>query len=518
MKTPWKHQEHGANYLYQRNGTGFLWFDIRTGKCYTTLLGMEKDLGLEGPALILGPLTVLAGWINELLDMGVDRDDIILVRGNYNQKRNLLRSNKYKFFLLNYDVAKSLDVANIRNNSIMPREDWSHITFDESVMLASGGLQNPKRQAEQGSGRTMYWLENLPKPVNQRRVMLSGLPNPETVLNFASQYLIADGHYMGYTTYDEYLKAHWKYNKWNYSWEMKHPAHAQAVMDYVAENSCIVEMRDVHDVPENIYSIWDIPLTAEQKRLLGWLDTATSYKKLKTDNIIRKDLKKFKPAALCADFNRITQTRTQVRVVQQYLLDGKCLDVFDQIWEEKCANQILTPIIKFGYAMQVVAGVHPITKEKVDENKTKYILEWSKRNKVPAAIFSRSRTAIELLHETLGDRSCLVHGGVDALDRERLRVEFQEGKYDFFLGQTGVIKMGYDLSRADYIFYFSNDYSNNVRTQADGRTTHLTKSTPTSIIDLCTEGTRERDLVQVLRDKYKFSREFIKSPVSFLKD
>jgi len=517
VKTPWKHQEHGANYLYQRNGTGFLWFDIRTGKCYTTLLGMEADTGLGGPALILGPLTVLVGWINELLDMGIDREDIILVRGNYNQKRNLLRSNRYKFFLLNYDVTTSLDVANVRKNSVIPLQDWVHITYDESYCLARGGLQTPKLQAEKGSGRTMYWLNNLPKPVDQRRVMLSGLPNPETVLDFASQYLIADGQYMGYTTYDAYLKAHWKYNKWTYSWEMKHPAHAESVMKYVSDNSCIVAMRDVHDVPDNIYSIWDIPLTSEQERLLGWLDTATSYSKLKTDQVVTKDLRKWKPALLCKEFNRESGTRTQVKQVQEFFDNKEYWEIFEAIWEKHCSIQILTPVIKFGYSMQIVAGVHPITKERIDENKTKYLLEWSKLHKVPATVFSRSRKAIEYLHETLGERSCLVHGGVPVEDRERLRREFQEGKYDFFLGQTEVIKMGYDLSNADYIFYFSNDYSNNVRTQADGRTTHLTKSTPTSIIDLCTEGTRERDLVKVLRDKYEFSREFVKSPISFLK-
>lgn len=513
MKTPWEHQTYGANYLCQRKGTGFLWFDIRTGKSFTTLIGIGKSY----PVLILGPLTVLAGWINELLDFGIPREDIILVRGTYNKKRNLLRSTKYKYFLLNYDVTSDLDVANIRRDSIIPLQDWKSIVFDESYCLAKGGLKEPKRQAEKGSGRTMYWLNNLPKPTYQGRIMLSGLPNPETVLNFAPQYLIADGQYMGYTTYDSYLKAHWKYNKWNYSWEMKHPAHAQRVMQYVADNSCIVAMRDVHDVPDNIYSIWDIPLTPEQERILGWLDTSTTYMKMRTDKLIVKNLKQMKPSLLCSIYNIKTGTRTQITKVQELIEPS---GVFEDIWNENCAVQILTPIIKFGFSMQVVAGIHPITKERIDENKTKYILEWNKLHKVPAVVFSRSRGAIEHLQQSLTDKgisSCLIHGGIPVEEREILRSEFQGGKYEFLLGQTDVIKMGFDLSLADYMFYFSNDYSNNVRTQADGRTTHLTKNTPTSIIDLCTEGTRERDLVGVLREKYEYAKEFIKSPVNFLK-
>ncbi len=513
MKTPWKHQQHGVDYLINRNGSGFLWYDIRTGKSFTTLLA---DRNPEEPVLILGPLTVLAGWITEIMDMGFSRDDIIVVRGTYNQKRNLLRSTQYTFYLLNYDVTSTLDVANVRRDSIIPITDWGRIIFDESYCLARGGLQKPKLQAEKGSQRTMYWLNNLPVPEGQKRVMLSGLPNPETVLDFASQYLIADGHYMGHTSYDSYIKAHWTYNKYNYSWEMNHPHHAIAVMEYVAANSCIVAMRDVHDVPENLYTVWDIPTTPIQEKMLQWLDESTVYKRHERDML--RDLRKLKPKLLCSMYNVFAPKRKTVKAVQESI--GTEDPIYREVWEHHCQVQVLTPIIKFGFSMQVVAGVHPITKERIDENKTKYLIEWYKIHKVPATVFSRSRVAIEYLCEELnknGIKSCIVHGGIDPVDRERLRSEFQNGLWDMFLGQTDVIKMGYNLSRADYIFYFSNDPSNNVRTQADGRTTHLTKSTPTSIIDLCTEGTRERDLVQVLRDKYSYSREFIKSPVNFLK-
>jgi len=513
-KTPFPHQTSGAEYLISNNG-GQLFYDMRTGKSFTTLIACHDD----PPVLIQGPLTTLLGWISEIKDMGYTKEDIMVVRGNQQQKLNHLRRNDKKFFLLNYDVCERLDVANIRRNSVIRIPDWRWIVFDESYCLANGGYNKPRRQAEKGSARTMYWLNQLPIPEWQKRVALTGLPAPESPLNYASQYLITDGNYFGHTTWESYVKRYWKYNKYVYQWEMKHPHHRIDIMKWVAEHSKCVRMQDVlTNYSGELFTIWDIPLTDDQKRLLAWLDSSTAYRRHHNPNTIKKNLRGMKDADLCREYNRITSTRNTMVHVRELFDMSQCEDVFRVIWEENYQTQLLTPIIKFGFAMQVVCGVHPITKESIHCHKAEYLLQWHNERKLPAVVLSRSRTALDNLSATFtakGVSHVTVHGGTSDEDRELHRVAFQNGEVDFFLGQTAVVQMGYDLSRTDYIFYISNDYSNNVRSQANKRGTHVMKQTPVTIIDLCADGTRERELVGVLDDKYRSSDEFVNRKTNF---
>lgn len=468
-------QQVGAQYLRYR-GSGQLWMGCRTGKTRTWIEGqIDKDSReIDCPCLILGPLTVLPGWITELVEMGIDRNRIVLVRGNYSQKRSLLRSVKHDIFLLNYDVCEQLDVLNVRK--VLGLKDWKTIAFDESYCLANFDANRTayflggKRPKKHRYDRPIPY--GLPVPAYQRRAALSGLPAPESELNYVSQYFITDGHFMGYTNLEQYIKDNWTYSKWEYDWIMKHPNHRQAIWDYVQSNSYCVTMEEADPNYKGLFfNVWDIPASKEQKELFKWLET-----------------------------------------VNTYYYPGE---------DPKTDTKIMIAAVKFAFGMAIAAGVHPLTKERIKCSKYEYLVEWYKLKKQPTVILSRSVTALKFLAEdleTAGIPFRMVWSDTDIMNRENYRVDFQNGVVDLFLAQSGVVQMGFNLSRSDVIFYLTNDWSNNVRSQANQRATIFGKGKAVSIIDLCIEGTRERALVSTLSDKYDKAVEFISENISFWKE
>jgi len=447
----------------------------RTGKTCTFIEGaIDADTReIECPTLVLGPLTVLPGWINEFTAMGFNRDDIVLVRGNAQQRRNLLRSPSYKIFLLNYDVCERDDVLNVRK--VAGITDWKCIAFDESRCLS-----NPD------SNRTAYWLggkparkhrydrpmpAGLPIPAYQRRVALSGLPAPESPKEYAAQYFIIDGSFMGYWNFDQYLKENWRYNKWDYEWQPVHPYHIVRIGEYVQQHSYCVTMEEADPNYKGLFfNIWDIPMTAQQKQLYEWLQDATTY-----------------------------------------IYPGE---------DPKTDTKLFIGAVKFSFGMSIAAGIHPLTEERIKCDKYTYIVEWYKLKKEPVVILSQSLRALKFLASDLDEAGIthrMVHGDTSIEDRETYRQEFQDGIVDMFLAQSLVVHMGFNLSRADVIMYLTNDPSNNVRSQANQRATVVGKERPVSIVDLCIEDTRERDLVPLLSAKFKDATAFISENVSFWK-
>ena len=458
--------------------SGLLFMDMRTGKCYTTLLGfLESSPELSLPMLLLSLKTPLLGWVNELLEFGIERNRIQMVEGTWQQRRNQLRYQDKDFFLLNYDVAADLDVLNVRRAMVHGIEDWGSIVFDESYCISVNKPTKVWRRKDLEkqnypysiSKRTHYFLPEVTGaiPPYQRRVALSGLPAPESPMNVATQFLIIDGHYMGYTDFISYLHDNWEYNKWEHKWEMKHPYHRTRVLEYVYSNAFCVTMEECNELYQGLlHTTWEIPATEFQLQLFSWLDQTGTY---------------------------------------QYPDDEEV--------------KLMTGGVRFNFGMSICAGIHPITKEPIKTYKGEYIAEWYKLRKLPAVIVSQSRKALLPLQEFLTSKGipcAVVHGGVSKDDRERIRRDFQDGKIDMLLGQAEVIMMGYDLSRADYIFQFSTPVKENVRGQVNMRCCKGNKSRPVTIIDMAIKGTKEGGFIENVVNKHQPAVEYISGQKSFL--
>ncbi len=461
-KEPFIQQINGNNYLVNRGGSGYLYMDMRTGKTFTAILGLTSKVH-PFPCLVLAPLTPLADWESELLDFGFAPEDIVIVTGNWQQRRNLLRS-EGKIFLLNYDVAPQLDVLNVRKNdwSIL---DWNTIIFDESYCIAINKPDKVYRESDKEkygnyphkiSKRVRYFLPEVtgPIPPYQTRIALSGLPAPESPLNLCTQFLIIDGHFLGYTSLVEYLKDNWSYDKYTFSWQPNHPYHKVRIQEYLDANAFCVTMEQANIGYNGLLkSCWSIEPTREQILLLDWLESATTY---------------------------------------NYPDD------------EPGTINTMTGGVKFSFGLQICAGVHPLTKEIIPCNKGKYLMEWFKLKKEQCVVASKSKKALRPLAEYLGKhgiKTVVVDGDSKLEDRKEAKRLFETGEVDMLLGQSKVIMMGYNLAVADWLFHFSNTPEENVRGQVNMRCCKGDKIKPVTVVDLAIKGTKERDLVDIMNNK-----------------
>jgi SNF2 family DNA or RNA helicase len=107
-----------------------------------------------------------------------------------------------------------------------------------------------------------------------------------------------------------------------------------------------------------------------------------------------------------------------------------------------------------------------------------------------------------------------ITGATPQAERERIRRDFQAGKLRVVVGQVKAVKMGMDFSRADYLFYLSNSYSQDDRTQSEDRGNHTQKTGILQVVDLCTKGGNDRKLVSLLTTKKALSRSYIEETLS----
>lgn len=97
-------------------------------------------------------------------------------------------------------------------------------------------------------------------------------------------------------------------------------------------------------------------------------------------------------------------------------------------------------------------------------------------------------------------------GSVTAENREKAVRRFQEdGKVHLFLGQQRAGGLGITLTAADYCIFVSNDFSPEIRLQAEDRLHRVGQKNPVTYVDLIMRGTVDASIFRMLRKKQELS-------------
>lgn len=448
MKTPYKHQEKGIDYMVSRKNGG-LFMRMRTGKTPTTIWGIES-LGAF-PCLIIAPSTVLAGWEDELLDLGVPQKDIIIIDDSHGTKyrsselAELLTLPYIKYFLINFEKVKATNAFRIRKtvSPLLCIGDWKAIVIDESYRIAN---------FESSLGE---YVHRYPKPKDQHRFILTGSPASESPLNLPSQIVFADGEYFGCKSPEEYRTKYYEYNKFIYKWELKNESHREEIREYIERNMYCVTMEELGLGVEKLYSMARVELNQAQKDLLQWVRLAKVYR-------------------------YATETP-----------------------EDEA--HLMLPIVRVGFENSIASGVNPLTKEMISTNKVEFVVKAMKEHpNEKYLILSSMREPLHALSRLL-DRERItygvIHGDVSRKNRHQTRKDFQSNVVQHCLGQEDTVKMGLDFSALDRIYRISITFSQDTRAQADDRGNHLTRTEPYHIIDVISRDTKDEKHVQYVRQK-----------------
>lgn len=445
MKTRFPHQVEAAAFALSRGSAGFF-MRMRCGKTLACIDAINRGRLRDAPALIIAPVSVLASWENELIDDGVPRDEIVVVRARPGWRPERVQRQLFnprgRWFLINFEMVKRTDALGCRRRLLpaLDLPDWETVVVDESYRIA--GDEN----------KVVEYLHRFTAdPSRQRRFILSGAPASESPLDLAAQYVFLDGHYFGCRSAGEYRAKYWQYDDYTYRWNVRDPAHLDDVLAYVRRSAYTTTLEDLGLGGVKLYRIDRVELAPEQRAALDWLRTATTYPAKNTG-----------------------------------------------------ATKILDPLVRCTFEARIAAGFHPITGAELSDAKAVHAANMWRDKPAPTLVLSRFLAPIQQAagaFTAAGARVRVITGATVPADREEIRQAFQAGDLDVVVAQVLPVKMGLDFSRADRLVYLSNSFSQDDRAQTEDRAQHGKRTTPYEIVDICADGTHDEIFTRVLTIK-----------------
>ena len=245
-----------------------------------------------------------------------------------------------------------------------------------------------------------------------------------------------------------------------------------------------VTKKDCLDLPEKVYEVREVPMSAEQARL---------YKEIKRDAYAL-----YQQNALDA----MNQAAIRIRLRQiaggffpaKYDLSGGC--------EQELANIESVPI-----------GTPPKVTALQD------LLE-NHNESLPAIVACAFRAEAKYLYSVLNkDYKCaLIMGGIDKKERERIEDEFKQGKIEVLVAVASTIAKGFNFQISHTMYIYSSTYNTEDRMQLEDRIHRMGQKDTCTYVDLLTEDSIDKRILDVLKGDVEF-QNYMRStdPNDFLK-
>jgi len=410
--------------------------EMRTGKS-SVAIRWAKARRLRR-VLVVAPLsTINPGWVEELEIEGVPDRRVHILTEITKSHRPSVVANLPGWHLINYEYLRThpelLELLD---------KDEDGIILDESTRIRS-----PK------AAITKVLLRQTEV---EHRALLSGLPNPESVLNWFNQVVWMKGDMLGTDNYWQFRGRHFYQPRWaTYEWRPKKGT-MEAIKNEVHSNVFILTAKQAGMGSQHVYEKRVVEMNGVQKRL-------------------------------------------QRQIIKDFEYEGK---------ETKWAP------VQQTWLARLAGGYAPDGKDLVSDAKLKEVLSILK-NDLPKnsqiVVWARFRSEIRGLYQYLnskGIKTATMTGATDRVKRRHRIKDFQKGKIRVLVVQEKLGMYGLNLAAADTDIYYSNMWENEVRSQCEKRIEHLTKKRPLLHIDLITRNSVDEEVVPRLREKKLTAKQF----------
>ena len=325
---------------------------------------------------------------------------------------------------------------------------WAAIVIDESIKI--GNITSKRTQY------VLDYIQSKSYPEGQVRFCLSGSPASESPFQLIPQMYFVHGNFMGTANWEDYIRLNWQYNSYNFKWEpIRKKAHVEEIRKWNKANSYQLTMKELGLTVPMLKRRIEFPLTATQINMLD----------------------KVRGDAFYGDS-------------KQY-----------------------TPLVRANHELQICCGIDPESKIVFDTRKIEHILDWHlDEGNEPLLVCSEFRTGVMDKFKEIADKKKIKVGfmvGGQPEENKKVKALFDAGKLNVIFGQVEVVKMGLNFSRASTIFYLSNSYSQDDRTQSEVRCNQMGKTEPTEIIDLIHPLCLDGAVVDLLEKKQDVSSSFV---------
>lgn len=453
---PFDHQKKALALCLSRPSFG-LFAEMGTGKTrvMVDLLAYLKTITPKAewePALVFCPLAVVENWTREVQKYQPTLRAKALLRGTSKGKITELhaaRENGADLIVVNYETAwRMLDE--------FKKYYWSAIILDESTKIKNRASKQGKAAVKIGQwGRRRYILTGTPMPnsplelFNQMKFLDTAIFGP-SFYAFRDRYAIMGG-------YQHYQVVGWK--------------NLPELSQKVALVSYSIKKKDCLDLPEKIYKEYRFLMTEVQ---------AMAYRQMADDLVTEYEGKTIAVDVMLAKLTKLRQISsgflysdegTPLRFTENHKLE-KCLDLLDQLADD---HKVVVWCLFKEEMDAIQKGIAEIGKKRLNECRTPF-------------------------------KAVRFDGSVPGPKRASLVDSFQEDPaVRVFIGQQHAGGLGITLTAADYCIFYSNDYSPEIRYQAEDRLHRIGQKKSVTYIDLLTKGTIDITIKSALARKKKLS-------------
>jgi SNF2 family DNA or RNA helicase len=459
VTTPFDHQKKALALCLQRPSFA-LFMEMGTGKT-KVIIDLLAYLAPQArragrPALVVAPVSVIHNWKREA---GIHQPDlkVVVLEGTTARKAATLNA----WLRLNADVFVINYESAWRMVDELGAVPWSTVILDEATKIKH-------RSTKQARGIFKIAARA------QRRYILTGTPAPNNPLELFNQIRFLDPTVFGTSFYgfrDRY-----------------------AVMGGF-QGHRVVSYKNLDELARKVDGI--------------------SYRVLKKDCL---DL----PPKLYVE-HRIDMADAQRKAYRE-MAENLVTEVAGK---EVAVNVVLAKMAKLrqlasGFAYVEGKPVRLPQNPKFDQFRD--VLEEVTGTGHKVVVWTCFREEIELasaITQELRLGTCVIDGSVPAEKRARLVEDFQTHPGQVvFIGQQRAGGLGITLTAGDYCIFLSNDFSPEIRLQAEDRLHRVGQKNPVTYIDLIMKGTVDASIFRMLKKKQELSqkvtgdevREFVFGP------
>ena len=420
------HQELALKYAMENKKIA-LFLAMRLGKTIITLRWASQPQIKR--VLIVAPLPVLPVWVDEILFEEYAEEDVQVIEGNLKQRKQALENKVAKFFLINYE--------GILSTTCVLKRPFDCIILDESARV-----KNPKARVTK---TIIDGAEDIPY-----KAILSGLPAPESPLDYFEQFRFLYGRFLRCSNYWSFRRCHF----FQVGYTQITPKRTKEAIKKALQEQAFCMTRDQAGIKvTKVYEKRYVELNSKQKRLIKQIEAGFEYKIGKEEQQTKWIPVKFVWMGIIA--GGFTPEGL-------FLSDAKLKEIINLLKGELKGEQI---VIWFRYNREI-----------------EYVSKKLRKLGFKVGVFT----------------------GAQKEDGER----FKKKQIQVICAQAQAGKYGLNWSNASTAIYYSNHYSGEIRYQSEDRIVHPKKKEPLLYIDLIAKGSIDTEVVEILRQKKLNTQEF----------
>ena len=426
-RSPFPHQTLVLDWAAERRHSA-LFLEMRLGKTFTVIRHLQQTDAVR--CLVVAPVSVLPGWMNELKMEG---EVGASVRGTPDQRREIasVPSRRRRWWLISYE--------SLRHSPEIAAMEWDAVILDESTRI-----KNPRAKI------TKLLLRNAAGIPH--RFVLSGLPAPESVMDYWTQMaFVHGGRWMGCRSFYDWRTRFFAPDERGYEWA-PNPGTTDRVIGTLKDSAYVCSRQDAGLGERRLYQkLYVDPTDAQAKAYTRARDSFRA--RVHGEDVLTT--------------SALVQWNWMLRLSGGFSADGQFL----------------------------------VGRRKVDEL-IRLLTETDLKSQ-PVVVWCHFLAEMDCLHQTLrshGVTTTVIDGSTPAWARDEVVKSFGH-QHRVLIIQEEVGRFGLNLAVADAAIYYSRGYSHETRAQSEDRIVHPTKKRPLLFVDLITSGTLDSDVLDAVKMK-----------------